>query len=173
MKSDSFENFGRYKNKVNEKLNEFISNFEDSSERIKALIHYQSVINVSKEIIRFNNSEANNLKDILLDYFDIVKDISFSIDENNYSEFQKQKIESRKRYSKHILPVGRYLMTESEFKTKFPIGFYLFFGLLSDIIIYHNFSNEIAPLITIVFIGIGVLFRKNKKNENKLFAPFK
>ena len=173
MKSDSFENFGRYKNLVGEKLAEFILEFENAPEKIKELLHYQSVINASNKIIRFNNSEANALKDKLIEYFELVKEIYFSIDENNYSEIQKQKMESRKRYNKYIYPVGSHLMFESEFRTKLPIGFYVFIGIIADLIIYYNFTKEIVPLATIVFIGIGILFRKNKKNNDNVFAPFK
>ncbi|WP_417558947.1 hypothetical protein [Mesoflavibacter zeaxanthinifaciens] len=92
MKTDSFENFGRYKDLVNEKLNEFILNFQNEPKSIKKLLHYQSVINISKEIIRFNNSEANNLKDSMLEYMEIVKDIDYSIDKNKVTDIHdKQK----------------------------------------------------------------------------------
>ncbi len=173
MKSDSFENFGRYKNLVNEKLAEFISEFKNAPERIKKLLHYQSVISVSREIIRLNNSEAHALKDKLLEYFELVKEVDFSVDENNYSEIQKQRAESRKRYHNYIYPVGSFLMWESEFKIKLPIGFYLFIGIITDLIIYYNFTKEIVPLATIVLIGIGILLRKRKKNEQKVFGLFK
>ncbi|WP_397364120.1 hypothetical protein [Olleya sp. R77988] len=173
MKSDSFENFGRYKKLVSEKLAEFILEFENSPERIKNLIHYQSVINISREIIRFNNSEFNNLKEQILKYFEIVKEIDFLIDENNYEELQKQKMESRKRYNKYIFPAGSILMTESGFKTKLPIGFYLFIGIIMDFIIYYSFSKDIVPLSSIVFLGVGILFRKRKNNKNKVFGLFK
>ena len=43
MKSDSFEDFDRYKKLVTEKLAEFVSNFENEPERTKELLHYQSV----------------------------------------------------------------------------------------------------------------------------------
>jgi hypothetical protein len=173
MKSDSFENFGRYKEIVNEKLTEFISTFENSPERIKGLVHYQSTINVSKEIIRFNNSEAHALKDKLLEYFELVKGMDFSVDENDYSEIQKQKAESRKRYQKYIYPAGSFLMWESEFSTRLPIGFYIFIGIITDLIIYNFFSRDFVPLGTIVFVGIGILFRKRKRNDKKVFEPFK
>ena len=173
MKSDSFENFGRYKEIVNVKLTEFISTFENSSERIKELIHFQSTINVSKEIIRFNNSEAHALKDKLLEYFELVKEIDFSVDQNNHSEIQKQKAESRKRFHNYIYPLGSYLIWESDFKMKLPIGFYIIIGIISDLIIYHFFSKDFVPMGTIAFIGIGILLRKRERNEQKVFGPFK
>ena len=173
MKSDSFENFSRYKEIVNGKLTEFISTFENSSERIKELIHYQSTINVSKEIIRFNNSEAHALKDKLLEYFELVKEMDFSVDENNYSEIQKQKAESRKRFHNYIYPAGSFLMWESEFSTRLPIGFYIFIGIIVDFIIYYNFSKDFVPLGTIILFGIGILLRKRKRNDKKVFEPFK
>jgi hypothetical protein len=173
MKSDSFENFGRYKKLVDEKSAEFVSEFENAPERIKELLHYQSTVNVSNEIIRFNNSEAHALKDKLLEYFELVKEIDFSVDEKDYSEIQKQKAESRKRYQKYIYPAGSFLMWESEFTTKLPIGFYLFIGIIADLIVYYNFTKEIVPLATIALIGIGILFRKRKRNEQKVFGPFK
>lgn len=173
MKSDSFENFGRYKEIVNEKLTEFISTFENSSERIKELVHYQSTINVSKEIIRFNNSEAHALKDKLLEYYKLVKEMDFSVDGNDFSEIQKQKAESRKRYQKYIYPAGSFLMWENELSTRLPIGFYIFIGIIVDLIVYYNFSKDFVPLGTIALIGIGILFRKRKRNEKKIFEPFK
>ena len=173
MKSDSFENFRRYKEIVNDKLNEFIYTFENSPEQVKELVHFQSTINVSREIIRFNNSEANALKDKLLEYFELVKEIEFLEDKSNNVEFLNQKAESRKRYTHYIYPVGSFLMWESEFSTRLPIGFYILVGVIADLLIYYFYSKSLVPLGTIVFIGIGILFRRRKRNDQKVFEAFK
>jgi hypothetical protein len=64
-------------------------------------------------------------------------------------------------------------MWESEFSTRLPIGFYIFIGIITDLIIYNFFSRDFVPLGTIVFVGIGILFRKRKRNDKKVFEPFK
>ncbi|MCF7559560.1 hypothetical protein L3X39_02845 [Sabulilitoribacter multivorans] len=173
MKSDSFENFGRYKEIINQKLTEFISTFENSSEQIKQLIHFQSTISVSREIIRFNNSKAHALKDKLIEYFEIVKELDFSIDENDHSAILKQKVQSRKRYREFIYPIGSFLMWESGFSIRKPIEFYIFIGIIIDSIIYYFLSKDFVPLGTIVFIGIGVLSHKKRNNKQKVFGLYK
>lgn len=175
MRSDSFENFNRYKNLVNEKLSEFNSIFENASEQTKKLVHYQSVNSISKEIIRINNSRANDLKDLLLEYFDIIEKIDFSFDTLTSLGIKEKKMESLKLYNQYISPIGSYLMTESGlgFKTKLPFGCFIFAGVIFDLIIYYFFSKRVYPIATVIFFGIGILYRKLNKSDFKIYGPFK
>ena len=175
MRSDSFENFKRYKILVNEKLYEFISNYEYSSEQTKQLVHYQSVLTVSKQIIRVNNSEANALKDLLLEYFDRIEKYDFSNHSLVFIELNDKKRESIKLYNEYISPIGSYLMTESnlEFKIKLPFGCFIFIGIIFDLIIYYFFRFKVYPIATIIFFIIGILYRKFKKNDYKEYGLFK
>ena len=171
MKSDSFENFDRYKNLVTEKLAEFVTNFENESERTKELIHYKSVINLSKEIILFNNSKANNLKDSIIEYMELVKDIDYSNDTfiNDIQDKQKKSLEL---YKKHIGPVGLYLIRKSRFKTGSPLIFYLISGIILDFIIYRFFSTSLAPLATVLITLAGFFRELKKRKGKKLFSIY-
>ena len=173
MKPDSFENFSRYKILVNEKLAEFISNFENSSKKTKALLHYQSVINVSRGIIKFNNSEANNLKDSILEYLDIVKDVDYSNDNNGDTDIHYKKRQSLDLYKKYVSPVGSYLIHESGFGPDLSLKFHLITGIILDTIIYYFFSKSIVPLSTILVTLIGIKSRNKRRKEGKVFSPFK
>ena len=171
MKSDSFEIFQRYKNLVNEKLSEFISNYENASERTKELIHYKSVINVSREIIRFNNSEANGLKDLIIVYIESVKDIDYENDTFVYDINDKRK-KSLELYKKYIEPNGLYLISKSEFRPGLPLFFYLIIGIFLDFIIYKFVSKSFAPLATILIIILGFFKEVKKRKGKKMFKPY-
>lgn len=173
MRTDSFENFRIYKDLVNEKLSEFISNFENAPKKTKKLLHYQSVINLSKEIIRFNNSEANKLKDLILEYFEIIKDYEYSDSNNDVKYIHEKRKQSLDLYQKHISPVGGYLIHESGFRPDLSLRYFLVCGIILDIIIYNFFSKSIAPLATILVILIGIKMRNKKRKEGRTFSVFK
>ena len=173
MRKDSFEHFGKYKDLVNGKLIEFILEKKDLHKKEKDLFHYQSTINVSIEIIRYNNSEADKLKDLLVEYFDIVKDIDFSIDEKDYSLYSEKRKESLKLYNKYLEPIGSYLLENSEFGVDLPVGVYLFLGIIIDSVIYFNFEKSIVPLMSILILIFGIKMKNKKQREGKTIRMFK
>ncbi|MFC0604121.1 hypothetical protein [Winogradskyella pulchriflava] len=173
MRTDSFKNLSGYKDLINEKLSEFILSFENAPKKTKKLLHYQSVINLSKEIIRFNNSEANKLKDLMLEYFEIVKDFEYYDNINNVKYIHDKRKQSLDLYQKHLRPVGSYLIQESDFGPDLSLRYFLICGITLDIIIYSFFSKSIVPLSTILVIIIGIKMRNKKRKEGRTFSVFK
>jgi len=171
MESKSFKNFDLNKDLVNDKLAEFILSYENSSEKTKELLHYQSVINISREIIRFNNSKVNKLKDSLIEYLNIVKDIDYTTDTYINNSNDKQ-IKSLALYKKHIAPAGFYLISKSGFRAGTPVGLYIIIGILIDIIIYNYFSKSIVPIVSILMTIWAIASRNKKRKGNKMFSAF-
>jgi len=171
VKSDSFENFDRYKDLINNTLLEFITNFENESDRTKGLLHYQSTINLSKEIIRFNNSKANNHKDLLIEYMEMIKDIDYAKDTyiNDINDKRKKSLELYKNY---LEPVGRYLIGKSTVEAGLPLIVYLFIGIILDFIIYNFFSKSIVPLATVLIAFLGFIREAQKRKRKKMFYPY-
>ena len=171
MKSNSFENFGRYKDLINQGLSEFISYFKNASERTKELIHYKSVINVSRELIRFNNSRANNLKDLIIEYMELVKNIDYEND-TYINDFNDKRKKSLELYEKYIGPAGLYLISKSKFRPGLPLLFYLILGIILDFIMYTFFSKNFAPLGTILLVIVGYFKEVKKRKGKKMFSPY-
>lgn len=171
MKSDSFENFNKYKDLINNALVEFVSNFENESNRTKELLHYQSTINLSKEISRFNNTKANYLKELMIEYMEIIKDIDVKNDTyvNDINDKRKKSLEL---YKKYLYPVGNYLISKSEIKPGLPLIVYSIIGIIFDFIIYKFFSKSIVPLATVLITFLGFIRENQKRKRKKMFLPY-
>ena len=172
MRISSHIEFSRYKEVINAKLSDFIARFQNAPVQKRNLLHYQSVINVSKEIIRFNNKEANKLKDLLIEYFETIDTIDFSVADRNTSDYLEQKKVSLDRYFQYISPVGDYLIQKSGFGPNPPDLFYFILGVILDSLIYFFLSKDIIPLPTLVVIIVGLIAREKRRKAGKVIKAF-
>src|SRR5690554_3643934 len=87
----------------------FISSIEYKDNDEKKLFHYNSVLNLSNAIIKYNDESSNSSKELLIKYFKKINDL------NNYLIDREQIIYLFKEY---LLPVGHVLIKKAEFRTK-------------------------------------------------------
>ncbi len=171
MDIENQENLINYKDLVNEKLSEFVLNFRDAPKRTKELVHFQSVINISQEIIQLNNCEADALKNLILEYFDIVREIDYSND-TYINDIHDKKKKSLNLYHKYIIPVGKYLVKERRLRPDLPLGMSLIFGIILDIVIYYFISKNLIPLITILIFILALIVKDKRRKNGNFFAPY-
>ncbi|WP_416442724.1 hypothetical protein ACH3O9_17900 [Leeuwenhoekiella sp. A16] len=147
-----------------EKLEFFRNRFESEDNEIKNQIHYQSVINVTTQLLKIANkiqTEPYRLAGV--NFFDHIEKIDFPLG----------KSESLELYKNYILYTGRYLIRKKDFRTGADIGKYLIGGILLDSIAYYFTRSMFSfyfPIFTLIFGLLGLKSRRSKKNKMQYFS---
>tara|TARA_R110000787_G_scaffold22308_6_gene64948 strand:- start:1148 stop:1612 length:465 start_codon:yes stop_codon:yes gene_type:complete len=142
------------------KLNNFISRFEKENENVKKLIHYNSVKNITNQILILKNKKnTQKYKESIQSYLDEIELMSSPID----------KLISKFLYHEYIFESGRFLMYKGNFKTNGNLFFVLFLGIIIDSIIYFLGFRFYFPIFTLIFFIYGLTIRKKAINENRYF----
>lgn len=136
----------------------FIRNLNDKPKFQKKLFHYKSVLNISDSIINYNNEKANVLKKGLLNFY-----VNLDYD-------SLDKMESAKKYEKHILPLAHYLIEKEGFRSKGDFWKYIIFGGVIDVILHLSLSKYNYPLAVILFFILGYIRRKERIAKKKFFS---
>tara|TARA_Y100000034_G_C6717097_1_gene317072 strand:- start:174 stop:635 length:462 start_codon:yes stop_codon:yes gene_type:complete len=148
----------RINHQLEEKLTDFISKLEEDNE-LKKNYHFNSVINLTIGIIKHNNEEANEMKSLLLKYF-------------NKIQYEKlNKLESIVLFEKYILPLSRFMIKTEKYGTKSNLLIYLSIGLILDVLTWlSNIIGPFLPLFLITFCALGFYSRQQKIKKGKFFA---
>ena len=172
MRISSHDKFTSYKLKVNEKLAEFESKFENTSKRKKKLLHYHSTINLGKGIIRYNNTEADKLKDLFIEYLELVKHKDLSIDKKDSVANSKQKMESIDLFNKYLSPVGSYMILKDGYGIDQSAIFTFVLGLIIDLLLFFFVLGKLIAFFTIIFPTISIIRRNKRRANGKVYGMF-
>uniref|UniRef100_UPI0030D94004 hypothetical protein n=1 Tax=uncultured Planktosalinus sp. TaxID=1810935 RepID=UPI0030D94004 len=91
---------------IEQKVSSFKERLSDKSTSEKKLFHYYSVLNISKRLLVYNDSNTHSLKEILLQFF---------IEVENYNYLISDKVKSLRLYKKYLLPSELYLFKKENF----------------------------------------------------------
>ena len=149
---------------LKEELESFIMRFEYESDEIKRQIHYQSVINITEQLIKIvNDNETEEYKLAGVEYFNNIQKIDFPLGN----------IESMNLYKSYIQKSSKLLIPRKDFRSSADILKYIILGILLDIGIYY-FTKTILPFYlpvsTLILTFLGYRSRSKKKNMKKYFA---
>lgn len=147
---------------INQKVVEFQQKLIDKSDVEKKLFHYNSVLNISKRIVLYQDEKANLLKEKLLYYFDELDEINYTID-NRIESLSLQKL---------IEPIVEYLIKKEQFCTNGDLHILIVIGLVIDIGLYYFISPYYYPLFILLFFIWGLYRRRKAKKEGKYAAMF-
>ena len=146
MRTDSFEIFREYKTKINNGLDEFNLLVESRPSDQRIYFHPLSTNNLAKGISKFNNREANKLKDLILNY----------INEVTLTEFSESRYENKKisldLYNKYLMPAASYLIHEDDFGLEDSLKLNIILGVIFDFFAYKYLFNYLYPIFTFIFI---------------------
>ena len=147
---------------INQKVVEFQQKLIDKSDVEKKLFHYNSVLNISKRIVLYQDEKANLLKEKLLYYFDELDEINYTID-NRIERLSLQNL---------IEPIVEYLIKKEQFCTNGDLHILIVIGLVIDIGLYYFISPYYYPLFILLFFIWGLYRRRKAKKEGKYAAMF-
>lgn len=143
---------------IRNEMEQFVSNLERRSRSEKRLCHYRSALNMANGLLSFCAKSSEPFKILMIEYFQTVRDLNYSIDRYN----------SIILYGQYIRPVGRYLIKRREFKTKGDIITYIVIGLIIDSLVYF-FIGKYYFVFTPLLIFIGIIWLKYKIKKREFF----
>ena len=143
-----------------EQLN-FISNIKDMDNDEKRLYHFNSVLNLSNGIIKYNDADSNSLKKLIIKYFEEINDLKDSLIDKKQSFYF---------YREYLLPIGRHLIKKADYRTKSDILKYIILGFILDLIVFIFIMNRYYIIFTFIFLLMGYFSRKRKIKKNKFFS---
>lgn len=151
-------------NKVLEnKIEQFLLDVGHKTDFEKSLFHYNSVLNLSQRILLFRDKKANLLKQKLVEYFNLLDEENYSID---------NKYESSKLHNKYILPIEQYLIKKDQFITYGDLHLFIIIGFIVDLTLYIILSNYYYPIFILVLFLSGYYRRKQAQKNNKYSRIF-
>lgn len=148
---------------LNNKLESFISRFEHNENQIKKQVHYNSVKNITLELLMVKNKkQVKKHMESVLKFFDEIENMNFPI----------EKLLSEKLYHKYIFEAGRYLMHKSDFKTNGSLLFIVLLGVIIDFIVFYFdllLLGLFIPMFTVLFFIYAYKVKSRAVNENRFF----
>lgn len=146
------------------KQEEFFKEYKDSEDLIKKRVHFNSVLNISRELIKIKNKKETLIfKQNLSEYYDVVFESSHPID----------KLGSTKNYHSYLLEITLYLMSKSNFKSKSDIERAVLWGVFFDLILYFTGLSKYylyVPIVSFGFLISAISKRKKAIKENRYFG---
>ena len=140
----------------------FILESKGLKNKNKKMIHLNSTINLFNGIKYTQDSKGLELKDELNKYMELLLTNNYKIEE---------KVESMSLYVKYLVPVGRFLIRNKEFRTRADLFIFIIVGLIFEFIGFYIYSEFLFfPLILTTLLGI--LQRRYKIKKNEYYAPF-
>lgn len=149
--------------KILEELLYFQTVLEDENSIVKRNYHFRSVENLSKGILDFNDLEAIDLKQKLLNYFEELKMSEYELDSSSSSIIL---------FRENLAPVGKYLIQKKSFRTKTSLKILLIIGGIIDVFLFYFFDNYKFPIAIIIFLFIGIIERKLAIKKGKFFFMY-
>jgi len=145
------------------KTQNFLDKIEGKTLKEKKLFHFRTVINFSYGIKYMKTKKADSLKMLLMNYYDELEGLDYSI-------LNKQ--ESWSLYKKYLHPIGKFLIDEKDFRSRASIYIYIHLGILVDFLSYYFFNYKFYLLASLIMIFVGYYKLEIKKKEKKYFNPF-
>ena len=147
-----------------EKLESFKNRFASESNEIKNQVHYQSVINITSQLVKIaNKKETEPYKLASFAFFDNIEKLDFPLG----------KSESMELYKNYVLYTGQYLIRKKDFRSSWDILKYIGIGILADFIAYYLTKSMLGfylPVFTLIFVILGLRSQRTKKIKMQYFG---
>lgn len=145
---------------LKKKLNFFIDNLSEKDVILKKRFHYNSVINLTREIVKYREDKALDLKKLLNDYFDNI----------NYKIIDER--ESISLFKEYLMPIGNFLVKEEKFISNTNLFIYTVIGVIIDLSIFSFGSKSyVYPIFSLSLFIIGFIKRIQHKKDGTYFSP--
>ncbi|MEM7185640.1 MAG: hypothetical protein AAF466_03185 [Bacteroidota bacterium] len=135
-------------------LEDFVERFETATEAHKRSVHYQSTLNITRQLlIMYHNKKAEENRQLMIQYFQEIEKIQLPIG----------RLESLNLFEDYLMKTGQFLIYERGFA--FVQGsntINIVVGLILDAVLFYFMKDHVpiyVPIVTMVLL-IYAKFRK-------------
>ena len=116
---------------IEHKVSKFKERLSDKSTSEKGLFHYYSVLNISKRLVVYKDSNTISYKEKLLEYFK---------EAENYNYLISDKLKSVRLLKKYLLAYDVFLFKKENFLLNTYLRFLIIIGIMIDVFLYFLVS---------------------------------